>query len=83
MHHTFSIPRRCRLRLTISLFRHDKFFVQNSGLSTDLVERAILERFVAPDRLYGSLSVSVNNGGMKKELTSFSVYVARKFLHLL
>ena len=78
-----SILRMRRLRLTISLFRHDEFFVQTSGLSTDLLERAILERPVAPDHLYGSLSVSVNNGGMKKELTSFSVHVACKFLHLL
>ncbi len=83
IHHTFSILRRCRLRLTISLFRHDEFFVQTSGLSTDLLERAIFERFVAPHHLYGSLGVSVNNGGMKKELTSFSVHVARKFLYLL
>jgi hypothetical protein len=43
----------------------------------------MFERFVAPHHLYGSLNVSVNDGGMKKELTSFSVHVARKFLHLL
>ncbi len=41
----------------------------------------MFERFVAPDHLYGSLSVSVNDGGIKKELTSFSVHIARKFLH--
>jgi hypothetical protein len=43
----------------------------------------MFERFVAPHHLYGSLSVSVNNGGMKKELTFFSVHFARKFLYLL
>src|SRR6266853_1957993 len=78
--HTFSILRRCRLRLTISLFLHGEFFVQCSGLSTDLVERAIFERFVARDHLYGSLSVSVSNRGMRVELTPKPVHVVRKFL---
>jgi hypothetical protein len=81
IHQTFSILRRCRLRLTISLFLHGEFFVQCSGLSTDLVERAIFERLVARDYLYGSLSVSVSNGSMR--LTSKPVHAARKFLHLL
>jgi hypothetical protein len=83
IHHTFSILRRCHLRLTISLFLHGEFFVQGSGLSTDLVERAMFERFVAPYYLYGSLSVSVNKGGRRVELTSRPVHVVRMFLHLL
>jgi len=41
----------------------------------------MFERFVAPHHLYGSLSISVNDGGMMKELTFFSVHAARKFLH--
>jgi hypothetical protein len=41
----------------------------------------MFERFVAPHHLYGSLSVSVNDGGMKKELTPKPIHVARKFLH--